>query len=95
MWPGASAAELTGLAGLVDLAVAAGFRPEWIEAKPAASPNGTTLKSGYLADVEEWLATHDDPQVRARADEHRSRWLRGYRGVMGLAYLTLVPVQAV
>ena len=36
-----------------------------------------------------------DPQVRARADEHRSCWLRGYRGVMGLAYLTLVPVQAV
>ena len=49
---GASAAELTGLAGLVDLAVAAGFR------------------------------------------EHRSSWLRGYRGVMGLAYLTLVPVRA-
>ena len=45
--------------------------------------------------MEEWLATHDDPQARARADEHRSCWLRGYRGVMGLAYLTLVPVQAV
>ena len=24
-------------------------------------------------------------------DEHRSFWLRGYRGVLGLAYLTLVP----
>ncbi len=24
-------------------------------------------------------------------DEHRSFWLRGYRDVLGLAYLTLVP----
>jgi SAM-dependent methyltransferase len=92
MWPGASAAELTDLAGLVDLAVAAGFRPEWIE--PASLAEWDDFESGYLADVEEWLATHDDPEVRARADEHRSCWLRGYRGVMGLAYLTLVPVQA-
>jgi cyclopropane fatty-acyl-phospholipid synthase-like methyltransferase len=81
------------LAGLVDLAVAAGFRPEWIE--PASLAEWDDFESGYLADVEEWLATHDDPQVRARADEHRSCWLRGYRAVMGLAYLTLVPVQAI
>ena len=24
--------------------------------------------------------------------EHRSYWLRGYRGILGQAYLTLVPV---
>jgi cyclopropane fatty-acyl-phospholipid synthase-like methyltransferase len=38
------------------------------------------------------LANPDDPEaerVRAKADEHRKRWLRGYRGVLGFAYLTL------
>jgi len=52
------------------------------------------FESGYLADVEEWLGTHDDAETKARADVHRSRRLRGYRGVLGLAYLTLVPAQA-
>ena len=70
MWPGASAAELTDLVAPVDLAVAAGFRPEWIEL--ASLAEWDDFESGYLADVEEWLATHDDPQVRARADEHGS-----------------------
>jgi hypothetical protein len=38
------------------------------------------------------LANPDDPEaerVRAKADEHRKRWLRGYRRVLGFAYLTL------
>jgi len=25
-------------------------------------------------------------------DQHRSSWLRGYRGILGMVYLTLVPV---
>lgn len=92
MWPGTSAAEFTDLAGLVDLAVDAGFRPEWIET--ASLEEWDDFESGYQADVQEWLATHDDPAVRAEADEHRSHWLRGYRRVLGLAYLTLIPAQA-
>jgi SAM-dependent methyltransferase len=94
MWPGASAAELPGLAGLVDLAVAAGFRPAWIET--ANHDEWEHFESAYQADVEEWLAAHPDhplaEETRARVDRHRGMWLRGYRGVMGLAYLTLVPV---
>ena len=35
---------------------------------------------------EEWLA------IRERLDQHRSFWLRGYYGILGQAYLTLVPV---
>ena len=91
MWPGTSSAEFTDLAGLVDLAVDAGFRPEWIET--ASLEEWDDFESGFHADVQEWLATHDDPAVRAKADEHRSYWLRGYRGVLGLAYLTLIPAQ--
>jgi hypothetical protein len=31
-------------------------------------------------------------RIRKQVDEHRSYWLRGYRGILGQAYLTLVPV---
>jgi SAM-dependent methyltransferase len=83
--------ELPDLAGLVDLACAAGFRPLYIE---EANPDELdALESGFLADSEEWLLARSDhpdaAQVRAHADEHRNRWLRGYRRAFGFAYLTL------
>ncbi|MEU6140709.1 class I SAM-dependent methyltransferase [Streptomyces sp. NPDC047081] len=94
MWPDASACEHHDLAGLVDLAVAAGFRPAWIET--ANGDEWEEFESAYQCDVEEWLATHADhplaKETRERVDRHRSMWLRGCRGVLGLAYLTLVPV---
>lgn len=33
--------------------------------------------------------TAEQAEIRARADEHRTGWLRGYRDVLGFAYLTL------
>jgi cyclopropane fatty-acyl-phospholipid synthase-like methyltransferase len=94
MWPGMTAGELPDLAGLVDLAVDAGFRPAWIET--ASLDEWEEFESGYQADQEEWLATHRDHPLaagtREAVDEHRSYWLRGYRGILGLAYLTLVPI---
>ncbi|MFG3023023.1 SAM-dependent methyltransferase [Streptomyces sp. NPDC048254] len=92
MWPGASAADHHDLATLVDLAVAAGFRPEWTE---TASPaEWEEFESAYQADQEVWLATHPGhplaTETRTRLDTHRSTWLT-YRGVLGLIYLTLVP----
>jgi hypothetical protein len=94
MWPEASSSEFHDLAGLVDLAIDAGFRPAWIET--ASQDEWEDFESGYQCDVEEWLAAHPDhplaKETRDRVDRHRSMWLRGYRGVMGLAYLTLVPV---
>ncbi|MCN9242637.1 methyltransferase domain-containing protein [Streptomyces sp. RY43-2] len=94
MWPDASAAEFSDLADLVDLAVDAGFRPVWTET--ASLDEWEVFESAYQADVEEWLAAHPDhplaQETRDRVDSHRGMWLRGYRGVMGLAYLTLVPV---
>lgn len=79
--------SLPSVAGLVDLAVEAGFRPLWVET--ANEDELFAFESGYLADLEEWLLQHDDDAVRARADEHRSRWLHGYRNAFGFAYLTL------
>ena len=94
MWPGTTAGELLDLAQIADLAVAAGFRPAWIET--ATEAEWEEFESGYQADEEEWLAAHPDhpeaAEIRQRLDEHRSYWLRGYRGLLGLAYLTLIPV---
>lgn len=94
MWPDARTDEYPHPGDLVDAAVAAGFRPLWVET--ASTEEWEEFESGYLADTEEWLAAHPDhpdaAELRERADRHRSTWLRGYRGVLGLAYLTLVPV---
>jgi cyclopropane fatty-acyl-phospholipid synthase-like methyltransferase len=94
MWPGTSAGEHISLADIADLAVAAGFRLSWIET--ATEAEWEDFESGYQSDEEEWLAAHPrHPQaaeLRERLDEHRSFWLRGYYGILGQAYLTLVPV---
>ncbi|MGW1400744.1 SAM-dependent methyltransferase [Streptomyces sp. NPDC002405] len=94
MWPDASASEFHHVADLADLAVAAGFRPAWIET--ANDDEWEEFESAYQSDVEEWLAAHPGhplaKETRDRVDRHRGMWLRGYRGVLGMAYLTLVPV---
>ncbi|MEU5307971.1 class I SAM-dependent methyltransferase [Streptomyces sp. NPDC021562] len=95
MWPGASVADHHPLAELADLAVAAGFRPEWIET--AGPDEWEEFESAYQADQEVWLAAHPGhplaAETRERLDAHRRAWLT-YRGVLGLAYLTLVPTTA-
>jgi SAM-dependent methyltransferase len=94
MWPGTTAGEFGDLAGLADLAVGAGFRPAWIET--ATLEEWEDFESGYQYDEEEWLAAHPGhpkaAELRERVDQHRSFWLRGYYGLLGQAYLTLVPV---
>ncbi|MEU1849408.1 class I SAM-dependent methyltransferase [Streptomyces sp. NPDC019990] len=95
MWPDAAVTDHHGLATLTDLAIAAGFRPEWTET--ASLDEWEAFESAYQADVEVWLAEHPDHPLaagtRERVDRHRAAWLT-YRGVLGLAYLTLVPVRA-
>jgi SAM-dependent methyltransferase len=91
MWPEARADEHHDLATLLDLAVAAGFRPEWTET--ANADEWEEFESGYQADAEVWLAGHGDHPLaaatRERLDRHRAQWM-SYRGVLGMAYLTLV-----
>jgi hypothetical protein len=83
MWPGASAGEYPDLARVVELAIEAGFRPAWIEV--ANAEEWDDFESGYQADEEEWLAAHPGhpraAQLREQVDQHRSHWLRGYRGI--------------
>jgi SAM-dependent methyltransferase len=94
MWPGITAEDHHDLAVLVDLAISAGFRPEWIET--ASLEEWDDFESGVGADVEEWLAGHPEHQqaseIRKKADDRLSIWLRGSRGCFGLAYLTLIPL---
>ena len=82
---------LPDLAGLVDLALTAGFRPLFVQT--ASRDEWEQFESGYLADLERWLHRHGDRReadaIRARADKHRNEWLRGYRQTLGFAYLNL------
>ncbi|MDN3292850.1 methyltransferase domain-containing protein [Streptomyces ficellus] len=94
MWPGARAGDHPVLGGLVDLAVEAGLRPARIET--ASEDEWEEFESGYREDTELWLAAHPShpsaAEVRERVDRQRGTWLNGYRRVLGIAYLTLVPV---
>jgi SAM-dependent methyltransferase len=94
MWPGITAGDHYDLAGLVDAAIGAGFRPEWIET--ASLEEWDDFESGVGADLEEWLASHPDhpraAEARKKADDRLSIWLHGSRGCLGVAYLTLIPV---
>jgi SAM-dependent methyltransferase len=88
---GGDPAEFGTLADLVALAAEAGLRP-W-DVSVASVEEWDAFESGYARGWERWLrANPDDPEadtVRADADTHRERWLRGYRGVLGFAYLVL------
>ncbi|MFV0131134.1 SAM-dependent methyltransferase [Streptomyces sp. HMX112] len=94
MWPGAHTGDHLPLGGLVDRAVDAGFRPLRVET--ADEDEWEEFESGYREAAESWLATHPAhplaAETRGRLDRQRSRWLDGYRGVLGIAYLTLAPV---
>ncbi|WP_030899892.1 MULTISPECIES: SAM-dependent methyltransferase [unclassified Streptomyces] len=95
MWPDAAVTDHHDLTTLTDLVIEAGFRPEWTET--ASLDEWEAFESAYQADAEVWLAEHPGhplaAETRRRVDRHRAAWLT-YRGVLGLAYLTLVPVRA-
>jgi len=88
---GATPDDFGSLPDLVDLALACGFR--LLDLRTATRREWEEFELGYLADWEEWLMQWpDDPAaagIRAQADAHRNGYLRGYRDVLGFAYLTL------
>lgn len=88
---GMEPADLLDLASLVDLAIATGFRPLAIHT--AGRDEWERFESGFLADWETWLIRYGDhpdaADIRAQSDRHRDEWLRGWRDVLGFAYLTL------
>lgn len=91
MWPGASADDQTDLVTLLGQAEDAGFVITGVET--ANRDEWEAFESTWLADETEWLADHPaDPraqELRETTTRLRRRFLGGYRGVLGLAYLTL------
>jgi len=87
--------ELITVADLVDLAVATGFVPAAVH--EANLDEWDDFESKFSAAYAAWLVEHgldaaDADEVRARAQRQRDGYFRGYRGVMGLAYLQLIAV---
>jgi SAM-dependent methyltransferase len=79
------------LAQLVDRATAARFVPLLVST--ASRDEWEVFESRYCGGLERWLlANPDHPDavdVREAVEAHRNGWLRGYRNVLGLAYLVL------
>jgi hypothetical protein len=55
------------------------------------------FESGYTARYARWLASHDAdhsdaPTVRAKVEAQRKAYFRGYRGILGMAYLAMFAV---
>lgn len=80
------------LPDLVDRALGHGYR--LLALSQASLDEWDDFQSRHALGWERWLlaspgSPHAD-EIRARADGHRTGWLRGWRGVLGFAYLTLV-----
>ncbi len=87
--------EFVSLAELVDLALGCGFAVVGVQ--EATLDEWDEFESGFTAGYATWLATHptdhpDAAEVRDRAAGQRNGYLRGYRGVLGMAYLQLIAV---
>ncbi len=84
--------ECRTLPDLVDLAMAHGYRLSWLS--QAGLDEWDEFESGHALGWERWLrANPGSPEygeILAKADAHRTTWLRGWRDVLGFAYLTLV-----
>jgi SAM-dependent methyltransferase len=91
MWPGTTAEEFLLLPDLVDVAVETGFRPLRVESVERSEWDD--FESRIQMDKEVWLQAHpghpDAERIREAADRNRDWWLRGHRGLLGFAYLTL------
>jgi SAM-dependent methyltransferase len=79
------------VADLVDLAHEHGYRLLAVE--QASLDEWDVFENGYGLARERWLRDNPDSEhageIRAKADVHRTYRLRGWRGTLGLAYLTL------
>lgn len=87
--------EMVDIATLVEYAEHAGFMP--MHVGEATLEEWDAFESGFAACYTRWLATHspdhpDVDEIRTIARQQRDDYLRGYRGVLGLAYLQLVAV---
>jgi hypothetical protein len=86
---------LVSLPELVDIAVTHGFMP--VSVHEASIDEWDEFESGFGARYARWLTDNspehaDAAEVRSRAARQRAGYLRGYRGTLGMAYLSLLAV---
>lgn len=87
--------EFLALPALLDLVDECGFVV--IRTHQASLDEWDTFESGYLAGPARWLAANGDDHpdaaaIRQELVAHRNGYFRGYRGVLGMAYLQLLAV---
>jgi hypothetical protein len=80
---------------LLDFARDSGFAV--VQVHQASLDEWDAFESGYTARYARWLASHpaDHPEaaaVRTRMDAQRNAYFRGYRGILGMAYLAMFAV---
>ncbi len=81
------------LDALRSLAQEAGF--EVAASDEATLEEWDAFEAGFTAGYDVWLAHHspdhpDAASVRQRAEDQRTAYLQGYRGVLGMGYLQLI-----
>ena len=87
--------EFVTMAELVELATGHGFMP--LAVHEASLDEWDEFESGYSACYTQWLVDHgldhpDAAEVQVMAARQRAAYYGGYRGILGLAYLSLVAV---
>ena len=87
--------EYLFLPELLDVARDSGFAV--IQVHQATLDEWDAFESGYTARYARWLASHpadhpDASTVRARMEAQRKAYFRGYRGILGMAYLAMFAV---
>ncbi len=87
--------EFLALPALLDLVDECGF--VILRTHQASLDEWDAFESGYLAGPARWLAANGDDHpeaatVRRDLAAHRNGYFRGYRGVLGMAYLQLLAV---
>ena len=94
-----SAADMPDLAGLVDLVVAAGWRP--IAGHTSTGEEWDDYEWSWTGSLTEWAMQQardneqDAGQALAVAAEHRAAWLHGYRHQLGFLTLVLARLDGV
>ncbi|MFI6101475.1 SAM-dependent methyltransferase [Lentzea sp. NPDC051213] len=83
--------QYRSLAGLVDFALAHGYR--LLAAEQASQDEWDVFENSHGLAWERWLLGNPDSphaaEIRAKADRQRTYRLHGWRGTVGLAYLIL------
>ena len=87
--------EYVFLPDLLDIARDSGFAV--MQVHQATLGEWDAFESGYTARYARWLASHaadhpDAPTVRTKVETQRNAYFRGYRGILGMAYLAMFAV---